>query len=101
MADIDNQGRDPKSIPAPKEDKNAIHTKATKEKPTEPELKDVKNMFKLDPTQHVQGNELIVLVQVLTMINKNIAFFASTFYTVSTAVCKRFGIEVKDGRSGK
>jgi len=80
MSDLDNEGRAPKDIPASEEDKEAIHTTKTTKKPIESELKDLKGTVQLIPTQHTQGNELTVLIQILATMNKNLAFLASAIH---------------------
>jgi hypothetical protein len=83
MADIDLQGRKPEDIPAVTENPNPEKTVNVEKTPV-PEagrkLKETPSGVELRPTMHVQGNELIVLVQVLSSINRNLAFLARTVH---------------------
>lgn len=83
MADIDLQGRPADEVPEPKEDTAAKVTEQVDKKPLpaeEQKLKQTSPMIELRPSVNVQGNELIVLVQVLSSINRNLAFMARTIH---------------------
>lgn len=83
MSDIDLQGRKPEDIPEPKEDKDAKITETiTKQAVPEDQqkLRQSSPMVELRPTAHVEGNEMVVLIQVLSSMNRNLAFLSRTIF---------------------
>ena len=83
MADIDLQGRRPEDIPEPREDKDAKVTNVIERTPlpeSEQRLTQSSPMVELRPTAHVHGNEMVVLIQILSSINRNLAFLSRTIF---------------------
>lgn len=83
MADIDLQGRNAEDIPVVTENPNPEKTVNVEKTPLpkeEQKLKQTPSGVELRPTMHVQGNEMVVLVQVLSSINRNLAFIARTIH---------------------
>lgn len=79
MADIDLQGRKPEDVPEPKEDTNAKVTEVIEKKPlpeSEQKIQQPSGMVQLVPSRN--GNEMVVLIQILSSINRNLAFLAKT-----------------------
>jgi len=83
MADIDLQGRKAEDIPAVTDNPNPEKTVNVEKKPLpkeEQKLKGTPSEIELCPSSHVQGNEMVVLIQVLSSMNRNLAFLARTFH---------------------
>lgn len=83
MADIDLQGRKPEDVPEPKEDTNAKITETVEKTPLPPEQQKVKTsspLVELRPSMHVHGNEMVVLIQILSSINRNLAMLSKTIF---------------------
>jgi len=77
MADIDLQGR--KEIPEVVENPNPVKTVNVEKKAlpeSEQKVKTASDLIELIPTK--EGNEMVVLIQLLSSLNRNIAFLATT-----------------------
>ena len=78
MSDLNLEGTAPQNVPT--EDKDAARETRTTMKPLDPEVDEAQKMFRITPTVHVQGNEMIAIIRMLEAINKNMAFLATTVH---------------------
>lgn len=79
MADIDQQGRKPEDIPPVAENPNPVKTVNVEKNllpESEQKVKTASDLIELVPSK--PGNEMVVLVQLLSSLNRNIAFLATT-----------------------
>lgn len=81
MADIDQQGRKPEDIPPVTENPNPVKTVNVEKKPLpegERNVKQASDLIEMIPSK--PGNEMIVLIQLLSSLNRNLAFLATTIH---------------------
>lgn len=93
MADLNSEGIAPANPVKQNEDKGNKAQTIDKKHAGE-HVQNATDTFKVEPTQHVQGNELVAICRLLAGINKNLAFLATTVY-------KHLNPEGKDGRPSK